>query len=252
MKKKYLILVLIIILINLCGCTVNYEININDDVVTENMEFYETDSKKINALYPPDSVSSDSIEKYTYKQMINFQNLNDEYAFKNNLNPEQIYNKRKIDESNKMGMKYSYAFNINDYTNSNIANSFVTHFSARTSGEFYAVSALDFSSIFSQYPYLNNISVKIKTNHKVVDSTADSTEGNEYIWNITKSNAKTKNVSIKLYKYASYSNKSNNNLSKEKLFSNIRTILIVVLCIAISLFIVIIILRKKANRNNRI
>ena len=59
MKKKYLILVLIIILINLCGCTVNYEININDDVVTENMEFYETDSKKINALYPPDSVSSD-------------------------------------------------------------------------------------------------------------------------------------------------------------------------------------------------
>ena len=90
MKKKYLILVLIIILINLCGCTVNYEININDDVVTENMEFYETDSKKINALYPPDSVSSDSSEKYTYKQMINFQNLNDEYAFKNNLNPEQI------------------------------------------------------------------------------------------------------------------------------------------------------------------
>lgn len=251
MKKKYLILVLILILINLCGCTVNYEININDDVVTENMEFYEADPKKINAFYPPDSVSSDSIEKYTYKQMINFQNLNDEYAFKNNLNTEQIYNKKKIDESNRMGMKYSYAFNINDYTNSNIANSFVTYFSARTSGEFYAISALDFSSIFSQYPYLNNISIKIKTNHKVVDSTADSTEGNEYIWNITKSNAKTKKVSINLYKDVNYKNKADNQVKKIPL-KVIRTILIVVLCIAISLFIVIIILRKKANRNNRI
>lgn len=252
MKKKYFLLVLIAILVNLCGCTVNYDININDDTVTENMEFYETNSKRINSIYSPNSDSIDSSEKYTYKQLINFINSGSDFAFRDNANSSQLYSKRKIDETNKMGMKYSYNFSLNNYTNSNIANSFVAYFSARTSDKIYAVSALDFSNAFNQYPYLDNISIRIKTNHKVIDSNADSMDGNVYIWNVTKSNAKTKKVSIQVYKDASYNDKSTNNSTKKEVLSNVRTILIVVLCIAISLFIVIIILRKKANRNNKI
>lgn len=254
MEKRNLFMICIIVLITLTGCTANYNINIIDNTVHEDMEFYETDSKKINAVYSPNSTNSESGEKYTYKQIINLEKSYVNYAFKDNQNKSEVYSKNKIDETNKLGIKYSYDFNINDYTNSNIANSFAQYFSARTVDELYIISGLDFSNTFNRYSYLSNIKVNIKTNHKVAKSNADSSSNGSYVWNISKSNAKSKKVSIEIYKDVDYSDEEENDLKKDDKKSKISltTILIVVLSIAISSFIVIIILRKKMDRNNKI
>ncbi|MCI8567956.1 MAG: hypothetical protein HFG48_01400, partial [Bacilli bacterium] len=60
------------------------------------------------------------------------------------------------------------------------------------------ISTSSKNKCFDMYKNLDSITVKLKTNHKVVNSTADEVDLHTYIWKLTRENSNDKPLQITL------------------------------------------------------
>lgn len=171
-KIKYIILVFSITF--LCGCSVQYNLNIdnntsfNEQIIIDNLSGEDYDILKGNS----------------YNFSLDY-NDNTEGYYEGQIPGITYYDKQILNNQ----IIYSGSFNKETFQNSKAVNSSVDFFKITKYEDNYVISTSDNYVIFDNYN-LNGIKVNIKLPNEVINSNADSVNGNVYTWNISKDNKK--------------------------------------------------------------
>lgn len=168
MKKIKCLLIIIIILL-VSGCKINYKLVISDDKICENI-----------------SVNADNTIENQF-------NLNREY-YPLHHSREITYGKDIKRNGNKANMKLHYDYSLEYFFN---ANSFNQHFRNRNvviDDDFISISLSDMSGFAPNVDF----DIEIKTENKVVSNNADKVKGHSYIWHVDGNNKEKMDIEIKI------------------------------------------------------
>lgn len=211
--KKIEIIVILLIVILVSGCSKQYNLIVENDKITE--EF---------------NISFDDTEE-------NMQRYNLDY-FPLHANQEAMYVK-KIDKKNKLlKAHFNYTYKPSEFVNANSINEcFETKEIIVEAEDYYYFKLQNLKSCMSDY----NIDINIITKNKVLENNADEVNKNKYTWHITDKNKDKFNLEIKIDK-----KKSEKGILGS--FSLVLISLIAIIGIIIFLSILII----KRNKSNKI
>lgn len=164
MKKKIIMLLSILLL---TGCTVNYTLEIDDNILKEKI--------------------TGTVTKEESKQNSKATDISTVYSIINEdqkpvYNKEELYQKELKESGNNINYTFKYNYNIEDFVNSTIINTCFenkeieeidNYYSIRLSGNFYCL-------------YSKKINIAVTSNLKVASNNADKIKDNTYIWTIDK------------------------------------------------------------------
>lgn len=225
MKK---VLCIIMCLFIFSGCTVNYDLEINNNIVDENIYISENLSK--------------------FDETIADSNIENAYSsFKNNKIIKYKNSKEKNGNSVTYNLYQTYALSdsvyLRTFTECFDAYKFIYADSTKTS---YIIQTSEgFKCMDYEYQKIDSYKIKIKTNHVVINHNADEVNGNEYIWNIDSSNASTKSIKFEFKKEGTTNYEKKNNKKND-----IKLIFIIVgICILLILVLILYIFSINAKRN---
>lgn len=179
MKKKNFLILLPLLL---TGCTINYDLVINENNISETI--------------------TGSVEKSEYEIKDTDTSLNDFYVLINeDVNPviteNDLYKKNIINTDNGIDYKYTYNYK-NNYDKSRIINTcFENHiidetedyYNIKLSGQFYCL-------------YSDKIYINVTSNYVVLENNADKVDGNKYKWTID--NSDNVNIALTISKSVRY------------------------------------------------
>ncbi len=207
--RKIKIVVLSLLLLLVTGCSVDYTLNFQNNNLLENISI--------------DATGSD-MTKEEISEML-----------KLHMYPESENQLYQIKQNNKK-IQLSQKYNVSTYKNSLLLNQCYTAYNFIENGDYYDLTT---SEIFScnpfEYMYIDELKIKIKTNHKVLSHNADSVENGIYIWNITVDNASNKPIQIRF--------------SKEIKENNMGLIILgITVIIAIIILLVVLVKKQKNNK----
>ena len=239
--NKIKLIIIVFLVVVLTGCSASYEVEIVDDKIKEKVTIVDNNSFRWDKEMPTSDKDTDESQdqKMTYRDYVNNLYKNPFPAFNNRNNI--FYNKRKISNKNQLGISYDYIYDFSNYKYSNIINSCYRYFNVLDSNDLYILSTNDTINCLS-YDNVDSITIHLKTNHKVKSNNASSVDGYNYYWTFTEANKDNAGIYIELYKDKYVFNYEN----------KITIVLTIFISLAILAFIVIIIFRKKASKNNRI
>lgn len=168
MRYIKLILILFLIIV-VSGCTAQYELEIKDNEISEKLILLETRKELFDT-----PLSSG----FTTRELFDYVMSDNEFANDN-------YEVKSLNSDEQLGIEYNSG-SIVDVINSSILNQCYIN---PTMTENEGIITINTGSNFKCYEYYENletINVVLKTNHGVINSNADSVDGNKYTWNITK------------------------------------------------------------------
>ena len=173
MGKRILLLISLVFI--LCGCTVNYNLEVNDNSLTEVISGTVTKNES--------QMNENATDIPLIYDLIN----NPQTAIFNDDN--QLYIKNIVDLGDNLEYTYSYEYN-NNFEKSKIINSCFENrevyetdlvYHVKLSGKFYCL-------------YSDSININVISNKKVVSNNANKVNNNIYTWVIDKPD----NVNIQL------------------------------------------------------
>lgn len=261
MRCRVKLLFIILIVFFVSGCSANYNVEIYNETVKVNGKILEKDKNKwdepISIDSPPLSIDDKDIpqeykdltiknEVLTYKQLVDRQLKPDDLV-------KPLEGLSSINTPWQLGLKFKRRYNLYGDT----VKSFIMVAGADLCYDKFniiedednnniIISTSNQNKCFDMYPNLDKITVKLKTNHKVVDSTADSVDLHTYTWDLTRDNSKDKPLQITL-KRNEYVFNYDNRIVKIVGFSALIAFIIVIFY-----KIGIIIYNFKIRRRNRI
>lgn len=161
MKKKVL---LIIALFMLCSCSANYELNINDEVVTENLILNEYELP-----LPIDLI---------------------DYV-------DHDYTKKLDDDI----LKYSINYKLEDLNKSDFLSCFDSFYFNKADDRYILKTGKYFKCLpyqYSDYDFINydELEIVLSTNHEVLSHNADYVKFGKYYWKINKDSVDNKEISF--------------------------------------------------------
>lgn len=240
MKKNILVIICIFLL---TGCNITYNLEIDENKLTESTNFYFSESDFNFESYIQD------VEIKHFSSIDDFVDsvIDEDYkAFDGNFSNE-LYAKKILNNETGKGMNLKYVYNYDNYGKSNLL-SYCGENIKYDNGENISIDINDLSSCFmTDYgPWVDKISIKIKTNLKVSENNADKVKDNIYTWVARHDNYYNKSLKIVMQK---------NNRSEEKTFLNVGNMMIFVIFLLFIVFlgfIIYIFVRKKHISNNSI
>jgi len=168
LKKIFLVLIVLL----LSGCSVEYRLNFNDnnleEIVTLNImnnEKNKIEELKQNQVYAISDVMSQQLYDVTYED--------NKVIYKYNYSFETI----------KRALYINQCFDAIGFTKEN--------------DEYIILTSEGFNCMNYSYVPVDGVTVKITSNRKVIDSNADKVNNDEYIWEINDQNASKKSIYIK-------------------------------------------------------
>ena len=221
--KKYLLFFGIFLFIS--GCSVNYELEIKDKTFNEQIEFYVTNDEF--------STVKNSIKGNTYIDSL----TGEKY---------QLDIKQK---SNGMNITNNQVYKISEYKTSKFLKICFSSFNVIEEDLYYILSTSEGLMCYAEEDvmFFDDITIKIKTNHEVINSNADEVKDNVYYWYVNDENYNKKSINIKLSKDEYIEN--NRRLEKEVVEPILISITIVLLLAVLVVFMIFI---KKRNNSNKI
>lgn len=210
MKKNYLIIIMMFLL---SGCSVEYNLEFNDNILNENIKIGKISSEQeseIGYLTPYAIYNNIEQELYEFDYSQNYINLKYKY--------------------NTTAFEKSQPFN-ECYELSNISYDNDSYY-ILTSKEFKCLNYASYSS--------DTVKIKFTTNHKVIETNADYVENGTHIWLINESNAKNKPIKIQVEK-----EKNDTTTEKKGLSEKQRQIIFWVTFGIIIIAVILIVLRIK-------
>lgn len=192
MKKNKIILIILIVLCT-TGCTVDYNLLIEDNKIKETTTFHQE--------------SSDTDEKsYMYSQYLEEYPIyiDEEYLYydpNKKVEGNTYYDKSITDDSNGYNATYKAEFEIKEYDRSRFFNdAFVNRSSGYDKNERCYYIIADKLKIFEQENNINHINVSINiVGYKVIESNQDSVNNNTYTWSFDRSD-KERSIILRLKK----------------------------------------------------
>lgn len=219
MKK---IILLSILCLLLSGCTVNYNLKIEDNLFTETI--------KGNVLNEEVKIDKDQTDTNYTNYFITKEQpvlINDDNIF---------YKKTLSKNNNSTDYIYSYTYNENTIKDSRILNECFENFEFKEKNNTYHLAA--FGDFYCDYT--DTININISTEYNVSIHNAKEIKNNTYTWIIDKNNKDNLNLYISIDK--------NNNYDNSKLSWNILKITtFIVLIIFSGINILIIKYRQKKH-----
>ncbi|MDE5586818.1 MAG: hypothetical protein K2I72_00420, partial [Bacilli bacterium] len=212
-KKKLWLLILAVFLFT--GCSVEYNIEINDNQIKIDGELLETDEliwnkeiiqnelEDINFNQDPDYCTEDTcgimdgepdLSSLTFRELIDLKTINEE---------SRIEGLEKIDEIGKLGIstkKEILYSNRNSFKEMPGITTCYKNFSIveNPNKDGVILSTSNKNLCFEMYDILEDITIKLKTNHEVESHNADEVVDGEYIWKINKNNYNNKSIQLNL------------------------------------------------------
>ena len=233
MKFKYFGLILIIFM--MCGCTAEVNLEISDSKIKESVDitFYQ------DAIYTKDIIKA-SFRNYIpiYARDV-IVDAEEDRPFPNT----KYYEKTETDLGNGYRFNYSYDFNINEYEEARTIKDGFRSYNVSVDQDNGNISiSTDNNGLlyFDDYPLLEQVRINIRTNYLVEENNADSVNGNTYTWIFDKDTKKSINMLI---------NTSTNDNSAN---IGIENVIFPIICIVLFVFVVLLILFQKNNKNNKI
>ncbi len=227
MNKKIKLLVYLSFSIFLTGCSVNYNLYVKEDSITESIDVYLKDDEENKTYFN----TLKKIEQPAYFEM----NNNTTYYYK------------MTEEEDKLKMNYKYKYqDPKKLQNSNAISRCYYNKSVVEAGDYITLSTSDqVTCIYKDgEKQVDQINISIITDLKVEEHNADSKKGNKYIWTITDKNYNHKPIYIKI----------NKNLEEQRKIKaqEERTQYFIILGVVFALFsIAMIKIYRKAKRNNK-
>ena len=164
-----------ILLFLLTGCNAEYRITINNDVINDDIFIYDT---------------LENVEQNKDKLTDTFLKFEDVHMdFKKTLVNE---------DRRKIGYRYEYQMNEEIYHETSLARQcYDGIFFDRKENEL-TIYTTDKMTCFDEYDQLENVTVYLTSNYKVLSSNADEIDEETYIWNINRENFENKPIKITL------------------------------------------------------
>lgn len=232
MKKVLLIIVAIFVL---SGCSANYNLEIYNKEYKENLviKSLEADTTKMSDWNIPVNANESNADiLLTTDKVVGV----------------DYYNKRSDFTDNYYQYTYNHDFSMTNY--------YKSYFAAK-SYDFFALFYDDTDEsgkkdlitlttsfknlVFTKYPELDNLTINIKTNHKVYSSNADSVKNYTYTWHIDRNNYNDKSIQIRLYKDKYVLNY--NNVLVKKLY-----VFLIILGVLLIAMAIVFLRMRKANK----
>ncbi len=197
MNKKVVALILMVFM--LCGCSAEVNLNITSTDIYEQVN--------INA-YQSSDFTKEQI-KQSFRQYVP--------AFKTDVlvdtepdkkNPGvQYYDRKETDIGNGYAYQYSYKFKFNEYRNATSLKEAYKSINIQENKKDKLITLSTDSGgllYFRQYPSLDSVKVNIKldSKYKVLNHNADYTNGNIYMWSLSRNN--NKNIYLQYDNSADY------------------------------------------------
>lgn len=201
-KMKKILLMFILILL-LSGCSVEYNVSLENDSFKESGSLTEKKENKDNVS--KNGFSFEEQINYTYQSMHDVLNGQE-------MEKTQSFELKKIDTDKEIGLTYSNELKQNKYYLSPIIRQCYDNVKVKNDNNNIKISTGNYFKCFDYYELLNNVTVNFTTNYKVVNNNADEIKDNTYTWFINKNNFKNKEISIEIDK----SDISYNTLLDEK------------------------------------
>lgn len=199
MKKK--LIILSVLLICLTGCSADYNLEIYNNQVKEDMQYINYDTS-----------TWDSVVQYdlTYRELLTA-SVNYPYpVFDNTIVDEndtikiegiEYYDNKLISSNTTLGEQLKYnKFNLTNFQESSIVKKCYQYFNVIEQDDTIILSTSLENLCFKQYPMLDRITVNIKTNHKVVSSNATKSKKYKYTWDITRDNSSDSAIQMTIKK----------------------------------------------------
>ena len=164
MKKLLLLLVVIL----LTGCNVNYNLEFTDEQLIENINL---------------SIPNHEQKNIDYLKSINAYAI---YDGMGKINYNSIFDEGK----DNFNAKYDYTYQLNNIGRAYYINQCFENISfSKHDNQYILLTSKGFKCMLFEYHKINNLTVSITTNHKVLQHNADVVEGGIYTWEITDENA---------------------------------------------------------------
>lgn len=257
MKRIYKLLLVLVIFLVCSGCSINYNLDIKESEITENIIVNDT---AINGR-----VSSDILKDYqtwmpVYNNIENSDLISDSDGEGNlgKIDGIEYHEKTITTINNGYYLTYKYTYPIDKFNNANsIRLAYASPKVYNTSN--YINIKTDDVNVLCRYAYFESLHVNItvdKNIYEVGQTNADKVNGDIYTWNLNRSNCDNSVISLTLNKKTNTSSSSSTSSSQSGPSNNkIVSLNNYVLYIFLGLIILIIILgykwfNKMKNREN--
>lgn len=183
--KKYLIMVLILLMI--CGCSNEYNLTIENDKIIEDIDVVIPKSMIYanveNERNPETYVESDD-------QITPFLK-NDQYALEN-----KKYNKDVTEDNDNYYVNLNYVYQSDEFVNGRALTHCFENITYENERDYYLINLSGrFYCLYGE-----NTAINIKTPNVVKDNNADKVINNTYTWVIDNDNVNDVSISIKILK----------------------------------------------------
>lgn len=224
MKKIIIILCLVL----LSGCSVNYNLDITSSKVKETMEFdiTETDYQIYNDNNE-EKLSATLYEYFDEREILAFDNMN-----------YKDFHKKNLTKGNRsLNVKYSYDYTYLDFYNSYAINNCFEDYVVLNEDDYFYIKAYGKFNCYYDDTYIN-----IKTDRRVINQNADSYKDGVYTWKITKDKMDNVNILFQVEKDEVFEEPVNEENKSIDFMSIIGLIFGFILLIGLGIYL------KKANK----
>lgn len=258
MKK---IVLCLIIMLCLTGCSIEYNIEITKDDFNESTTIM-TDTR-MTETYQNESLEN-ILSKISnnYYEPIYFNDENYDYYVGGKQDNVVFYDISPFQKDYFLGVNLKHNFKYNDIYRSNIIKNCFNELSIQNSDNYILLRTDNNCKAFREYSLLENITINIKTSLEVIASNADKVENGIYTWVITRENYGNKSVHLTY-------NLGNNNIidnpidndkeeenkpdekpqeSEERIVNNKMNSLIIMISFGILIMVLTIVIKRKKTR----
>lgn len=166
--KKILYLLLLCLIIS--GCSATYDIDITNQKVKENLKLIETDNTKFD---------KENSSGWTYRQIIESTLSPNEFA-------HETYTTKKIETEDSLGLEYNNNLEYLDLRNLSVLEQCYSKYNILDNDNSISLDTGTKFDCYDYYENLDEITIRLKTNHKVLNNNATKVENGTYIWEFTK------------------------------------------------------------------
>ena len=207
MKK---ICLLIIFMLLLSGCTVNYNLTYENEIFEENLNVMGLKS----SIYNEDTFSN-MVDNYynNVNLLVDYKIQPGDMSEEEILKEYETYEKNLINKDNYYGINFNHKYNRNSiFDNSQLVYAVFDNIVVTDS----SINVSKGKNIFNNYSNLEEIVITFKTDKKVLETNSDEVKDNIYYWYINKFNYDKKTIKINFDKniVEEEFNKNVNNISK--------------------------------------
>ena len=243
MKKRLLLILLLVVFMT--GCNVNYTIEITADNITESLDISEKDMEKARLEDEAGNSFKSVAQRYGTERDIltSFEMGLTETGCETDC---KYYAKEYVDNDEEVALVLSTTHTYEEFADSAIANEYLPNFQVVQDGDLLTITGGGDWTYLNDIETFDELTITVKTEFKVEDTNATRDGNDKYIWTIKKGDKDSKlHITI------------NKALKDEKIVEHEKSKNLIVIGLVILLFILIFLLivyslYQKKRDNNRL